>query len=61
MSERVRKWNGWALLEPDGKLNRVSLSDPSLTESGSGLLDLGYFSIPVEIIERPTQPPGGAR
>jgi hypothetical protein len=47
-----RRWKAWAVLEHDETLYRVSLTGPEENPSIRQLLDLGWFAIPVDVVER---------
>lgn len=47
----VRRWKAWVILEPDETFYRVSHDDPRTVPSLIKLLAIGWFAIPVEIVE----------
>lgn len=52
MPEPRRRWQGYAILERDEKLYRIAVGDPKNNEHLDRLLELGWFVVPVDIIER---------
>ena len=47
-----RRWKAWAILEPDEALYRISTQGPDESEALQKLIRLGWFAIPVEVVER---------
>jgi hypothetical protein len=56
MSDKARRWIAWAILEPDGKLHRISMECPENSETIKRLIYMGWAAIRVDIIERMSPP-----
>ena len=52
----VRKWNGWVILSRDEEFYRVTIDDPTENEPLMRLLEMGWFAIPVVIVEQIPEP-----
>lgn len=50
---KPRCWYGWAMLDFEEQLHRIAIEDPHETESGRGLLALGWKFVRVEINQVP--------
>ena len=49
--ELRRRWKAWAILEMDGSLHRLSMEGPTESEPIRRLVEMGWFAIPVDVIE----------
>lgn len=47
------RWYGWAMLDFEKQLHRITIEDPNETEPGRGLLALGWEFVRVEINQVP--------
>jgi hypothetical protein len=50
---KPRRWYGWAMLDYEKRLHRITMENPAETESGRGLLVLGWEFVRVEINQVP--------
>jgi hypothetical protein len=49
--EPRRRWKAWAILERDESLHRISMEGPDESEPIRRLIDMGWFAVPVDVIE----------
>jgi hypothetical protein len=49
--EPRRRWKAWAILERDESLHRISMVGPDDSEPIRRLIDMGWFAVPVDVIE----------
>lgn len=47
-----RRWKAWAILERDETFSHFSAEGPEESEPLRRLLEMGWFAIPVDVIER---------
>lgn len=50
--EPRRRWKAWAILESDESLYRLSMEGPKESKPIRRLIEMGWFAIPVDVIER---------
>ncbi len=52
MGADKRRWKAWAVLERDETLHAIWLIGPEDNEPLRKLVEMGWFAIPVDVIER---------
>lgn len=53
-SPEPRRWKAWAVLEHDESLYGITMLDPQENGPLRQLIAMGWFAVPVELIERDT-------
>ncbi len=52
LPEPRRRWKGWMILDQDERFYRFSYEDPQTSWPLQKLVAMGWFVIPVDVVER---------